>query len=1462
MKKLLSAAPHSATPSPSVYSSHRVLSSPRVHFCTLIFLFGLIGMLPGTFATNWMVPEIHAQTVPVGAGSYRSTLPSNVAPPQLANGQAAVPKVSAGFSQKVQTNDFWSSLIYPFFGDPHSGLLYAHPLALKAAADGMLFGYTTDPVYAAQDYLFPFSHQLTVGVAGLNAPNTTTESYGDWTVTARWESGSGSAAKEMLATFGHGLPYVYFEIAGGDALVKAQSSANVWYQQGETLGITVSGKHYGVFAPEGSVWSGSSSFQSDLNGKSYFSVALLPDNDPATLEMFRKRAYAFVTDSRVEWVYDEDTALLTTDYIYETELKEAGNGNLNETLSALYRHQWLNLDSAGLTALTGDTYVSPRGTMKLSAGNTFTTEIRFGGVLPALPDEGNYNPGQLLSFVQDVAAQGLGTGPTYENGKAMARVANVIHIADQIGAVNERDNLLAKLKNRLEEWFTVGGPQQYAYNAQWDVLTGFPSGYGADTQINDHHFHASYAIASAATIARFDPEWAAQDQWGGMVNLLIRDANGWDREDPLFPFLRSHDIYAGHSWAAGHGAFGDGNNQESSSESMNFASATLLWGEATGQQEIRDLGIFLYATEETAVHEYWFDVSNEVFPADYDKIAIGMVWGSKGVHSTWFGADPEFIHGINFLPITAASLYLGRYPEYVVQNYAEIVEERNGQPVIWKDIMWQYLSLGDPDQALSYYLADPNYEPFDGESRAHTLHWLYNIKKMGRVDFDVHADIPTYAVFSDDQNDRTYVAYNSGTEDRLVTFSDGFSMTVGPKELRSESQSPVNPDAPITIVSADRTSGKSPLTVQFQGSSSFDPNDRPFTFLWDFAGLDTSNDPNPSFTFTEIGSYTVSLTITNDLNLSASDTLLVEVLPSGTPFLGYPHPIPGTIEAEHYDLGGEGIAYRDTEPANIGLAFRPNEGVDLEGANDGGFDVYWIVHNEWIEYTFRNEEPGLFRFSPYVTTVPGFGYFHLLIDNVDVSGRKNVFGTGGWQNWTPIPIDDVYLDAGTHIMRFEFGSDSDQQGWLFSLNKIVVQKLSSEIQVYYPEGWMMTGLPVETTNNGYQDLFPSALSNSLYSYGAGYEQQETLDPGTGYWIYLNEDDQVSFEGSPITSETVDLKEGWNMISGPSVSSVIDDQGSDIVLSGTLYGFDGSYGLASSLAPGFGYWVAASADGPVTIAAGASQSTNAGQSTPGAGHTNTGAMQTTSATQTTSPEDATRRELFGLDAESGFRAITFTIDGQPKSSLWFGGTLKEEFHPLQLSLPPVPPGDGFDARFAGNRWLLPGKQETIEVLLRTGGGEQSEGLGLMIDRGGSYDITFWRGSELLESNELWAGESISVPPQTDRLTISGTLYGSDGADGPNVADLGKETPQDWALLQNYPNPFNPETIITYELPETADVRLEIYSISGTRVAEWIRTGQSAGRYQVSWNAGDLSSGIYLYRLQAANVTITKKMILLK
>ena len=88
------------------------------------------------------------------------------------------------------------------------------------------------------------------------------------------------------------------------------------------------------------------------------------------------------------------------------------------------------------------------------------------------------------------------------------------------------------------------------------------------------------------------------------------------------------------------------------------------------------------------------------------------------------------------------------------------------------------------------------------------------------------------------------------------------------------------------------------------------------------------------------------------------------------------------------------------------------------------------------------------------------------------------------------------------------------------------------------------------------------------------------------------------------------------------------------------------------------------------------------------------------------------------------------------------------------------------------------------------------------------------------------------------------------------------PTEYSLSQNYPNPFNPVTVIEYALPKSGEVRMIIYNLLGQEVARLVSGELDAGYHTVTWNASNVSSGIYFYRLQAGEFTRTRKMVLLK
>ena len=89
-----------------------------------------------------------------------------------------------------------------------------------------------------------------------------------------------------------------------------------------------------------------------------------------------------------------------------------------------------------------------------------------------------------------------------------------------------------------------------------------------------------------------------------------------------------------------------------------------------------------------------------------------------------------------------------------------------------------------------------------------------------------------------------------------------------------------------------------------------------------------------------------------------------------------------------------------------------------------------------------------------------------------------------------------------------------------------------------------------------------------------------------------------------------------------------------------------------------------------------------------------------------------------------------------------------------------------------------------------------------------------------------------------------------------------TPNSYNLAQNYPNPFNPSTKISWQSPVGSHQTLKIYDVLGNEVATLVDEYREAGRYEITFDASNLSSGIYFYRLQAGDYLQTRKMILLK
>jgi endoglucanase Acf2 len=721
--------------------------------------------LPGTGA--------FAGTITVGAGSYTNTLPAG-----QTGVQGAIYK-TANVTGAMPTNDWWSSVAWKQYSDA----MFPHPLSVQAGINGFTMGYPVQSA-AANTMYGSMMNDLTLGSSAGTYPDTKVDGYSDWTVSMLFSNGTNS----MRVTTGHGLPFVYSTFVNSTPKLTFASAPTVWSgaNGSNVLGITINGHHYALFGPTGSAWSGvgTSTLTNNLGGKDYLSIALLPDNTAATLNAYKTYAYSFVTDTKVTWGYNSATSKVNTTYNITTTPKE---GTQTGTIMALYPHQW----KSATTPLSSYTYDSVRGTLKTITGSSFTTAMTYQGITPYLPPVGTYDSATLNNYVEQVRTEAnnhnFGTSAdSYWGGKYLQRISNLVPVAQQLGNTAAVSNFESFLENTLSTYLkatdSAGASKAnnlFYYDTNWGTLIGYPASYGSNNELNDHHFHYGYWIRAAAEVARNNPTWAASGNWGGMVNMLIKDIANWDRADTSFPFLRNFDPYAGHSWAAGHAMFADGNNQESSSEAINAWAALILWGEQTGNTAIRDLGIYLYTTEVQAINQYWFNIDGTNFKPGYNHNYSSMIWGGKADYATWFTADVQKIRGINVLPVTPASNYLGYSPVYS-SNWITQLKAENGNSnawTSWADILWEYQAMYDPAGAIALYNANPGYLPEEGESKAHTYHFLHEMNALGQIDTTVTANTPLYAVYKKGTT-RNYVAYNASSTAKTVTFSDGKTLSV------------------------------------------------------------------------------------------------------------------------------------------------------------------------------------------------------------------------------------------------------------------------------------------------------------------------------------------------------------------------------------------------------------------------------------------------------------------------------------------------------------------------------------------------------------------------------------------------------------------------------------------------------------------------------------------------------------
>ncbi len=958
------------------------------------------------------------EVVTVGSGSYTKTFPGVDAAGRNAY-PSGTPQVSGNAVGKpIPTSDWWTALIK----NGQASNLFTMPYTLKTKNSGLVVTYIPRGVI---DDIEP----VTMGVSGMTATRTTVSDYSDWTVTMDWNDGT----HDFQTIAGLGMPFLYFTKSTGDVAQVTVISGTVTVLNEMLVIVNArNGADFAVYAPVGSTWTQNGGvYTSTLNGKNYWSMAFIPltaANVTSVATEYKKYAYVFPVKTTATFSYNESTSVMHTDFNVQTEVKEGAETNI---LLGLLPHQWGHL-APGSPIPNKYSYAVIRGEMKTLAGNSFSVENTFHGILPTLPYLNNYSTGftptALNEKITSLENTTLATWTdSYNEGQVMNQLIQTARIADETGNIVPRDKILSTIKTRLENWFKVSGGEVaflFYYNTTWSAMIGYPAGYGQDGSLNDHHFHWGYFIHAAAFLEQYQPGWAAQ--WGGMVNLLVRDAASSDRSDSMFPYLRNFNPYNGQSWADGFANNPQGNNQESSSESMVFNSSLVHWGQLTNDMAIRDLGIYLYTTEQTAIEEYYLDIHHRNFPAGQQYSLVSRVWGNNLDNGTFWTGDIAASYGIELYPIHGGSFYLCQDTTYVRKLWNEIaantgIMSNQVNPNLWHDIMWEYLAFIDPAKAIGMYNSYPDREIKFGVSDAQTYHWLHAMNALGRFDAAITADYPIAAAFNQ-KGTITYVAQNYSDAAITVTFSTGFQMSVPARKMVTSRDSQISGVLTSSFLRA-AVGGSVQLNVTASGGT---PSKVEFMDGIASLGVDSIAPYTWSATNLQLGVHNFYAKVFEGDKFNVTNIAEVQV-GDQLPYGGTTWVIPGTIEAGKFDIfeGGKGqnISYFDVTPVNSG-DFRKDEYVDAKSSTAEGATVGSIATSEWLEYTVNVSVPGLYSFAfRYASGNPsGGGPFHLELDGLAISGDISVppTSTNSWDVWATKTVTGIPLTPGQHILRVAF----------------------------------------------------------------------------------------------------------------------------------------------------------------------------------------------------------------------------------------------------------------------------------------------------------------------------------------------------------------------------------------------------------------------------------------------------------
>lgn len=411
--------------------------------------------------------------------------------------------------------------------------------------------------------------------------------------------------------------------------------------------------------------------------------------------------------TQVDWQFDPQSNNWLTTYHQLVNQPQ-------EQWTLLYPHHQASLDQAMEVIGTYQTVLGPLQLIKGSSFSTRRPQADLPNTFPAVQ-----NVEQRAAIQQAIIADSqkyLTEEPpagVYFRGTWIGALNTLTQLAELYGP----EDIFAQLQTKLQTTMELSS-KQFTYDEDRKLYRALNPEFGNEFG-NDHHFHYGYYLRAAAYLAE---KGRLSEDVRLMADDMALDIATTDRNSARYPFLRTYSVYEGHSWADARAAFADGNNQESTSEALNAWYGLALWGRSTQNTTFETTGSWLFGQELSGVESYWFGVNNP-FPAGYSKPLASLVWAGKREFNTWFSAQPGHIIGIQYLPITPASIYLKPImsatdlPNRTTQLDPNLADHE------WFDLHLAVQSYSQPEQARKQL--QPGIDPAGLKLRSLLLQTIY-----------------------------------------------------------------------------------------------------------------------------------------------------------------------------------------------------------------------------------------------------------------------------------------------------------------------------------------------------------------------------------------------------------------------------------------------------------------------------------------------------------------------------------------------------------------------------------------------------------------------------------------------------------------------------------------------------------------------------------------------------------------